>query len=134
CGLLRISAPDLAAWKEVPGRRLPVKTFDVFDGILTGLGEVTQPRASRAPDGRLWFTNGSAVQAIDPGRLQAPASPPPVLVEELIADRKSYRPQGRVFLPPLKRDLEIAYTALSFAVPRGVTFRYRLEGRDVDWQ
>jgi signal transduction histidine kinase len=37
-------------------------------------------------------------------------------------------------LPPLVRDLEIDYTALSFVAPERVRFRYKLEGRDRDWQ
>src|SRR5262249_44945076 len=36
--------------------------------------------------------------------------------------------------PPLTRDLEIDYTALSFSIPQRVRFRYKLEGRDNDWQ
>jgi len=134
CGLVRIPASDVATWLEVPETRPSLKTFDVFDGVLTGLADVSQPRASRSPDGRLWFTNGSAVQMIDPARLHANGNPPAVHVEEFVADRKRYRPQGRLSLPPLRRDLEIAYTALSFTVPRKVSFRYKLEGQDPDWQ
>jgi signal transduction histidine kinase len=37
-------------------------------------------------------------------------------------------------LPPLTRDVEIDYTALSLVVPEKVRFRYKLEGRDKDWQ
>jgi hypothetical protein len=35
---------------------------------------------------------------------------------------------------PLTGDLEIDYTALSFAAPQKVRFRYKLEGRDAFWQ
>jgi signal transduction histidine kinase len=37
-------------------------------------------------------------------------------------------------LPARTRDLEIDYTALSYLAPQKVLFRYRLEGRDVEWQ
>src|SRR5271165_2596445 len=37
-------------------------------------------------------------------------------------------------LPALTRDLEIDYTALSLGAPPKVYFRYRLEGRESDWQ
>ena len=37
-------------------------------------------------------------------------------------------------LPPRVRDLEIDYTALSLVAPEKVDFRYKLEGRDRDWQ
>jgi signal transduction histidine kinase len=71
---------------------------------------------------------------IDPGHLSGNAMPPPVHVEGVVADRKNY-PLGKdLRLPPLTRDLEIDYTALSFVVPQKVRFRYRLEGRDTSWQ
>jgi signal transduction histidine kinase len=37
-------------------------------------------------------------------------------------------------LPPLTRDLQIDYTALSFVAPEKMQFRYKLEDRDADWQ
>jgi signal transduction histidine kinase len=37
-------------------------------------------------------------------------------------------------LPPLVRDLEIDCTVLSLAALERVLFRYKLEGRDRDWQ
>jgi signal transduction histidine kinase len=39
-----------------------------------------------------------------------------------------------VRLPPLIRDLQIDYTALSLVAPEKVRFRYKLEGWDRDWQ
>jgi len=82
----------------------------------------------------LWFANGVALQMIDPGHLSGNELPPPVHVEEVIADRKNYPPGKDLRLPPLTRDLEIDYTALSFVVPQKVRFRYKLEGRDAVWQ
>jgi len=71
---------------------------------------------------------------IDPNHLTRNALPPPVHVEGIIADRKNYSPGKEVRLPPLTRDLEIDYTALSFVAPQRVRFRYRLEGRDAAWE
>jgi signal transduction histidine kinase len=88
----------------------------------------------RDRDGRLWFANGSVVQMIDPAHVVRNFTPPPVHVEQIIADHKMYLPGGGVRLPAHTRDVEIDYTALSFTVPQKVHFRYRLEGRDPDWQ
>jgi hypothetical protein len=71
---------------------------------------------------------------IDPDHLSGNALPPPVHVEGVIADRKNYSPRKDLRLPPLTRDLEIDYTALSFVGPQKMRFRYKLEGRDADWQ
>src|SRR5260370_17318384 len=71
---------------------------------------------------------------IEPDHPARNALPAPVPVEEIIADRKNYFPGKHLRLPPLTRDLEIDYTALSFVAPQKVRFRYKLEGRDAVWQ
>jgi signal transduction histidine kinase/ligand-binding sensor domain-containing protein len=133
CGLLRVSASDYESWLKFPEAALSVKTFDALDGIQPGY-ERGQPEVSKSADGRLWFASGDKVQMIDPSRTYTNVIPPPVYVEEVIADRKNYLPGVGLRLPPLTRDLEIDYTALSFVVPQKVRFRYKLEGRDTTWQ
>src|SRR5262249_19410973 len=64
--------------------------------------------------------------------------PPPVHIEQITADRKTYdatsAANGRLSLPALTRDLVIDYTALSLVASEKVLFRYMLEGHDRDWQ
>lgn len=134
CGLLRIDASELARWRERPDTHLTVRIFDVHDGAHPGMQTSIQPAASKAPDGRLWFTNGLLAQVIDPEHLYENSIPPPVHIEEVVADDKKYQPQDQLRLPALTRDLEIDYAALSFAVPQKVRFRYKLEGHDADWE
>jgi signal transduction histidine kinase/streptogramin lyase len=135
CGLLKISAADLANWLALPESQVSFRKFGPLDGAFpsqSGAGD--QPRASKSPDGRLWFAMAATAQMIDPSPSHINLIPPPVHVEELIADRKSYLPDASLRLPPLTRDLEIDYSGLSFVVPQNVRFRYRLEGRDAGWQ
>ncbi len=133
CGLLRISASDWTTWLKFPDSKVSVKTFDALDGAQPSAGS-DQPLASKSPDGRLWFASGEFVQMIDPSHIYANVIPPPVHIEELVADHKSYDTLGQLSLPPLRRELEINYTALSFKVPRKVLFRYKLEGHDKGWR
>jgi signal transduction histidine kinase/ligand-binding sensor domain-containing protein len=133
CGLLRVPASDYETWLKSPEAALSVKTFDALDGSQPGY-EPGQPEVSKSADGRLWFASSDKVQMIDPSRTYTNVIPPPVFVEEVIADRKNYLPGVGLRLPPLTRDLEIDYTALSFVVPQKVRFRYKLEGRDTTWQ
>jgi signal transduction histidine kinase len=106
-----------------------------LDGASTAI-EDFKP-AAKSPDGRLWFA-AVVVQAIDPSHLLFNKLPPPVHVEQIIADHKAYEVASdadvSVALPRRVRDLQIDYTALSFVAPEKVRFRYRLEGRDTDWQ
>ncbi len=133
CGLIAIENSELQRWWAEPKAQLQYRLFDSFDGVQTAHASFT-PRASEAPDGKLWFVNGTVAQIIDPKNLPRNELAPPVNIENLIVDGKSYPSQKALRLPPLGRDLEIDYTALSFVVPQKVQFRYRLEGRDKDWQ
>jgi PAS domain S-box-containing protein len=133
CGLIEIKSDDLQRWREQPELKVKFDLFDVFDGAQPYLPPF-RPVATRSNDGRLWFANDTVAQMIDPdGPLRNPI-PPPVHIEDVIADRKTYSPQTRLRLPALTRDLEIDYTALSFVVPQNVHFQYKLEGYDHDWQ
>jgi signal transduction histidine kinase/ligand-binding sensor domain-containing protein len=135
CGLIRIKASDVAKWLEHPDSHLEVETFDGFDGAQAGGHSILSPISSVAPDGRLWFTNGFIAQMIDPDHVHKNVLPPPVHIEEMIADHKSHKIQEHLRLPALTHELEIDYTALSFSVPRKVRFRYRLDGgRDAHWE
>jgi len=133
CGLIAIEKSQLDNWWGHPEASVKCKLLDAFDGVQPGLTPL-KPQATRSPDGRLWFVNGQILQVLDPDHLQENLKPPPVQIEEVVADRKSYPPGKNLRLPPLTRDLEIEYTALSFVVPQKVRFRYRLEGRDTGWQ
>jgi signal transduction histidine kinase/ligand-binding sensor domain-containing protein len=133
CGLIEIKSDDLQRWREHPDLKVKFDLFDAFDGAQPYLPPFS-PVATRSNDGRLWFVNDTVAQVIDPdGPLRNPI-PPPVHIEDVIADRKTYSPQNGLHLPALTRDLEIDYTALSFVVPQKVQFRYKLEGYDRDWQ
>jgi signal transduction histidine kinase/ligand-binding sensor domain-containing protein len=134
CGLLRIAASEWAGWLKASDRKVSVDVLDFADGAqpTAGSGIPAQPIVSKAADGRLWFLGGF-VQVIDPRRTYVDAVPPPVHIEALVADGKSHATVAQARLPPLQRQLEIDYTALSFKLPRRVRFRYKLEGQDADW-
>jgi PAS domain S-box-containing protein len=134
CGLVEIPRSDLQRWWAQPNASLQPKVFDVFDGFQSGNRAPFESKAVRTLDGSLWFTNASVAQMIDPPHLTRNLIPPPVHMEQITADRKRYSPHGDVRLPAGTRDMEIDYTALSFGVPQKVRFRYKLEGRDTDWQ
>jgi len=133
CGMIRIEHSELERWWRHPEIRVRTTVFDALDGFQGGPSAV-RPSATESSDGRLWFVNGSVVQTVDPDHLYMNRVPPPVHIEQVIADKRDYSPEYAVRLPKLTRDIEINYTALSFVVPQRVRFRYKLEGYDSDWQ
>jgi len=134
CGLVQIERSDVQRWWADPNVKLQPRVFDVFDGFRAAVATPFERSAVRDRDGRLWFAAVSAVRMVDPAHLGRNLTPPPVHVEQIIADHKLYFPAGDLRLPARTRDVEFDYTALSFRVPQKVRFRYRLEGRDPDWQ
>ena len=143
CGLVRIAREDLEKWEHLAqvdrSRPWPILTsvFDSSDGIRFRFYEGPfSPRVAKASDGRLWFFPLEGLVAVDPTHLSRNTLPPLVHIEHIDADhhRFSVSPASPVRLPPRSRDIEIGYTGLSFANPQGVRFRYRLDGRDREWQ
>ena len=136
CGLVGISSTQIQQWWQHPSLILNVNVVDQFDGVQPGEAPFS-PQASRSPDGKLWFANNSVLQMFDPAHTKKNLVPPQVHVEQVIADRNTYDAGSErvepLRLPPLIRNLEIDYTALSFVAPGKVRFRYKLEGVDRDW-
>jgi signal transduction histidine kinase/ligand-binding sensor domain-containing protein len=133
CGLVMISDAELERWSAGAGASVAVKTFDVLDGAQPA-SATFEPAATRSSDGRLWFANDAFLQTIDPGHLAFDNNPPDVHVEQLIADRKVYGAERPLQLPALTREIQVNYTATSLVMPERVRFRYKLEGKDADWQ
>lgn len=133
CGFVEIARRELQRWWNHPDALLKVRVLDTLDGMQPGTAPFQG--SAKTPDGRLWFANEGVLQMIEPGRrLESDRWQPPIHVEELIADQKHYLPGAPIDLPPRMRNLEIDYTAPSFAIPERVRFRYQLEGRDPGWQ
>jgi len=132
CGLIEIPNDQIELFWEHPESKLNLRVFDTFDGVRPGLGHFNT--SAKTPDGRLWFANGNVVQVVDPAHILKNTLPPPVDISDLVADRKAYPMESVIRLPPLTRDLEIDYTALSYVAPQKILFRYMLEGHDAGWQ
>jgi ligand-binding sensor domain-containing protein len=155
CGLIRVARSELDALasaveraatrngsgnKETPPNvTIHATVFDSSDGVRSLLKFLGfSPVVAKTSDGKLWFLPMDGVSVIDPHHLAFNKLPPPVHVEQVIADRKTYEASssanGQLHLPPRIRDLQIDYTALSLVAPEKVLFRYKLEGWDRDWQ
>jgi len=138
CGLLRIAHSELNAWVSDSKRAVQTRFFDSRDGMRGRYGRYG-PKVAKALDGKLWFAALDGVSVIDPRHLPFNKLPAPVHIEQITADGKLIwqNSQGAApsnfRLPALTRDLEIAYTGLSFVAPEKNQFRYKLEGYDHGW-
>jgi signal transduction histidine kinase/ligand-binding sensor domain-containing protein len=142
CGLVRITRSELDAWIADPNRTIQRTLWGAADGV--SLREVSPgyygPAVAKSRDGKLWFLPGEGIQVVDPRHLAFNKLLPPVHIEQIIADHKTYwqnitgLPVSKLRLPPRTRDLQIDYTALSLVAPEKVHFKYELEGQDKNWR
>jgi signal transduction histidine kinase/ligand-binding sensor domain-containing protein len=135
CGFVRIGRTELDAWATDSQRKVKMTIFDSSDGVPN------EPIAFRAgspvtwsSDGKMWFQGVGGTSVIDPQHLPSNEITPPVHIERITANGKTYDASNGLRLPPRIRDLKIDYTALSFVAPEKVQFRYQLGGQDRDWR
>ena len=135
CGLVRIARSELDAWIADPKRRIETTLWDASDGVgVTAVSPAYfNPPVTKSTDGKLWFLGTEGVAVVDPHHVVFNPTAPPVRIEKITVDDKSYAVSDRIRLPARARSVAINYTALSLVVPEKVRFRYKLEGQDQDW-
>lgn len=131
-GIYRVKKSDLEDFAAGRLRAFASQAYGTADGLSSNEcnGRV-QPAGVRTRDGRLWFPTMDGLVIIDPEKLASNTRPPPVLIEEVLVDKHPIAADATV--PPGRKDIEIRYTALSFAAPSRVLFKYMLEGFDEEW-
>ena len=135
CGLVQIARSELDAWISDPKRTVQTTVYDRSDGVWSfGRHGLHSPYVTKSQDGKIWFSSPDGVSVINPRYLSFNKLPPPVHIERVVADGKTYDATNDLRLPPRVRDVTIDYTALSLVVPEKVHFRFKLEGQDKDWR
>jgi len=142
CGLVRLARSEIDTWNlevddgRATDRVLHPRVFDNYDGVRVHEQAYRpyNPPITKSLDGRIWFVSFDGLSVIDPRHLPFNKVPPPVHIERITANGKTYDASNGLRLPPRIRDLTIDYTALSFVVPEKVQFRYQLQGQDRDWR
>ncbi|MGA2747873.1 MAG: two-component regulator propeller domain-containing protein [Verrucomicrobiota bacterium] len=140
-GVFRVNKNDLSRFVRQQIPSIPCVAYNASDGLPSS--ECTgrcQPCGCRTPDGRLWFPTVRGLAVVDPANVPANPLPPPVAIEEVVADGRArtsieMAPPGRteVRLPAGTERLEFHYTGLSLTEPMNVRFKYRLEGLEENW-
>ncbi|QRN97766.1 hypothetical protein JRI60_01375 [Archangium violaceum] len=134
-GIFHFSAEEVARVVADPSQLARGERFDFLDGLPARPTLLRPlPTAVQGTDGRLWFATSNGVVWIDPTRIFRNPLPPPVHIRAVRVDGRLLAPGPSLTVPARTMNIEIDYTALSFAVPERVRFRYRLEGVDEAWQ
>jgi ligand-binding sensor domain-containing protein/two-component sensor histidine kinase len=143
-GIFRVGKKDFEAVDNGAAKAVTCTVFGKADGLVSvQCNGVAKPAGWKSKDGRLWFPTIRGVVAVD-SRIKMNDQPPPVMIEELIADHKAQKlakeASGReatqfepIKIPPGRGDLEIHYAALSLQAPEKNRFQYMLASVDPNW-
>ena len=133
-GIFHISKKELDEFAKGMIASIAPVAYGTADGMMTrecsGGGD---PAGWRGSDGKLWFPTIKGVAMIDPERMKTNSHAPPVVIEQIRIDDKSFAPSERLELPAGTTRFDLYYTAPSFVAPEKVRFKYKLEGFDKDW-
>lgn len=133
-GIFRVSGRELNDFAAGRVNFVSSVSYDETDGMTSretnGGG---QPAGWKARDGKMWFPTIKGAVVVDPQTVKINETPPPVVVETALANKKNVGNPAKIELSPDNTDLEVRYAGLSFVAPEKVRFKYRLEGYDKDW-
>ena len=134
-GIMRVRRKDLDDVAAGRKNDLDVAEYGLFDGLRSDqCSMLVQPDLWRGSDGRLWFATENGAAIVDPHQAQLDRPQPPAMLAELLVDKQPVDFASKdLVLPPGRGELEFHYTAIDFASPQTVRFRYKLEGFDSDW-
>lgn len=133
-GIFRVSLEDVDKFDRHEIRSVPSVVYGPSDGLRSSeCNGGFQPAGWKTRDGRLWFPTIRGAAVIDPANIPVNRIPPPVVIEEAVADNQSIRLSGGDRLRPGRSRFEFRYTALSLLAPERVAFRFKLEGFDRAW-
>jgi ligand-binding sensor domain-containing protein/signal transduction histidine kinase len=145
-GIFRINKQELNQSTGIADQPIHCVGYNLEDGLpsLECQGGFT-PSGYQSPDGRLWFPTVKGLVVVDPTKVRPEASPPNVVIEEVLADGSpvsfTNEPDQsgtgltlKTVIPAGIQRLEFQFTALSFTSPQGVHFKCRLDGLEKEWE
>lgn len=131
-GIASVARRDLEESRKSPGQ-LAVRVYSTSEGLSTNqMSGGVQPAGALAASGDLWFASTKGAVRIEPD-VPYRGSPPPVLIEQVLADGAAV-PAGQLLrVGPGEGKLEVHYTAIRLRSPGRTQFKYWMEGFDRDW-
>ncbi|EEF63377.1 sensor histidine kinase [Pedosphaera parvula] len=154
-GIFRLAKSELDVLGSRKTTFVHPKVFGVDDGMpAEECSSGFCPAGLKTKAGLICFSTVKGLVFVDPKKQETDKPPPNVLLEELLVngqrrtvesrtmgrfdnqvDSASTNSQlrGHISIPPGGREVELHYTAISFAAPANVRFRYQLKGLDRDW-
>ncbi len=134
-GIMRVAKSDLNRCADGLADSFACVSYGETDGLPSAhCSGGLQPTGTRTADGALWFATLKGLVSVDPANVRTNQLPA-VLIEQMRVNDTVAHVGGAAALaiPPGRQRFDFDFTAISFAAPERVLFKYRLEGLEPDW-
>jgi hypothetical protein len=133
-GIYRVNEKDLNDYADGKIQTIHCTVFGRADGLRNAkCNGSCQPAGIRTRDGKLWIPTMKGVAIVDPSKLEQNKILPPVFIEHAFVNNEEVAIDSLIQVGPGQGELEFHYTALSYAAPQLISFKYMLAGYDKDW-
>jgi signal transduction histidine kinase/ligand-binding sensor domain-containing protein len=134
-GIYRVDREQLVAVADGREPMVTSVSYGRADGMLSAeCNGGGWPSGAKDANGLLWFPTQMGIAVVDPEKMLVVSQAPRVHIDSSSIDQQESLDAKLAILKPGQTNLEIDYTALSYTKPEQVTFRYKLDGVDDDWQ
>jgi signal transduction histidine kinase len=130
-GIVRITSSEMKKGLQSAGHKIFSVNLQEGDLVGPSVPKLFSSSVHIGPGGRLWFSTLNGVVSVDPECIR-PTPPPKLTIRSVHADGRPLR--GDHSFPPDAGTLTIDYIGIDLTNPRGVSYRYRLDGPDTGWQ
>ncbi|MCK4763237.1 MAG: helix-turn-helix domain-containing protein [Candidatus Aminicenantes bacterium] len=140
-GVLQVSKKDIERFFEAGshksghGHGVNCMVYGISDGLKSaGCSAWGNNSAIKSRGGGFWFATPKGASVVYPAKLKIDKlPPPPVIIEKISVNGKSYPVTGELPRFRENKNIEIHFTAAAFTALERVKFKYRLEGFDREW-
>jgi signal transduction histidine kinase len=134
-GIVRLPAGEVQRALGDFNYKMQAEIFDFRDGIAGSPAQLRPtPTAVADSTGRLWFATAGHVVSVDPAAVARQRALPHIVIESIVSDGVRQAVPGSGAVEIRARNLQIDYVGISLASPQRVTYRYKLDGEDTEWQ
>lgn len=133
-GVFSVRRSELESAADGQTLKLSCDAYGRSDGM--GSSECNggvQPSGCVTRGGWLCVATVRGLAVLDPSAIHLNLKPPPVVIEDMRVDGRSFPLSPRLQIPPGRHRIEFRFTALSLVAPEKELFKYRLEGYDSGW-
>ncbi len=133
-GIFWVKKEELDQFFAKKIKRVKSVLYQEDDGMKSSdCSTASQPAVCRDRNGLLWYPTTAGVAVINPYNIRTNKLVPPVVINKVVANNKTYEIHQALDFKPGTGKFEFHYASLSLLAPSKVIFEIKLEGFEDKW-